>query len=124
MKSGGTGIRFDGDDGWVGCPGWREPLKASNRDFLLTEIDASDNKMWPRPPSEHVQFIEAIQGGPTPTYTPEDIHRLSTTMHLANISMRLGRKLQWDPVAGVFPDDPEAETFLSREPRAPWTYDA
>lgn len=125
VKSGGTAIRFDGDDGWVGCPAWRDELKASNHDFLKAEIAPSENRMWPRPLSEHEQFIAAIQGGPTPTYTPEDIHRLSTTMHLGNISMRLGRKLRWDPVKGAFPEgDAEAESFFHREPRAPWRYEA
>ncbi|MFN9916844.1 MAG: hypothetical protein ACK53L_29920 [Pirellulaceae bacterium] len=33
------------------------------------------------------------------------------------MSMRLGRKLRWDPVKEFFLDDPEADQMLSREQR-------
>jgi hypothetical protein len=42
-------------------------------------------------------------------------------MHLGNISMRLGRKLNWDPVRETFPEDEEANTMLSRPMREPWS---
>jgi hypothetical protein len=42
-------------------------------------------------------------------------------MHLGNIAMRLGRKLQWDPVQEEFPGDAEANALRSRPMRAPWT---
>jgi hypothetical protein len=34
--------------------------------------------------------------------------------------MTLGRKLKWDPVAEVFPGEPEANRYLARAMRAPW----
>jgi hypothetical protein len=36
-----------------------------------------------------------------------------------NISLRLGRPLDWDPAKELF-NDPEANRMLSREPRSPW----
>ena len=124
VKSGGTGIRFEGTDGWVQCPAWRKPLEASDPAILEAVFAADESKMWPRPPSEHVDFIRAVKNRTKPIYPPEDIHHLSTPMHLGNISMRLGRKLQWDPVRGEFPDDDEAKALLSCPMRAPWTFDA
>jgi len=124
VKSGGTGIRFEGTEGWVQCPEWRKPLESSDPKILEAVIAPETSKMWPKPPSEHVDFIRAVKNRTQPVYSPEDIHRLSTTMHLGNISMRLGRKLQWDPVRGAFPDDKEAEALLSCPMRAPWTFDA
>jgi len=85
---------------------------------------ADKSKLWPRPPSEHVDFIRAVKDRSKPIYTPEDIHRLSTTMHLGNISMRLGRKLNWDPAREDFLDDDDARALLSCPMRAPWTLDA
>jgi hypothetical protein len=40
------------------------------------------------------------------------------------ISLRLGRKLNWDPAKEVFVDDAEANGFVAREMRKPWSYDA
>jgi predicted dehydrogenase len=98
VKSGGPGIRIEGDAGWIECPGWRQPLKASDAKMLDAEIPADRNKLWPQPPTEHVDFIRAVQSrSKATTYPPTDIHRLSTAMHLGNISMRLGRKITWDP---------------------------
>ncbi|GMW02396.1 MAG: hypothetical protein AMXMBFR84_35320 [Candidatus Hydrogenedentota bacterium] len=120
VKSGGTGIRFEGADGWIDCPAWREPLEASDPDILATTFASDTNKMWPRPPSEHQAFLDGILREETPYYTPEDIHRLSTAMHIGNISMRLGRKLSWDAIREEFTGDDEANALLSRENRAPW----
>lgn len=124
VESGGTGIRFEGVDGWVECPEWRKPLVASDPGILETEYAPEDNKMWPRPPSEHEEFIRGVMGGKAPYYTPEDIHRLSSVMHVGNISMRVGRKLAWDPVREVFPEDAEANGYLARSMREPWSLDA
>jgi hypothetical protein len=44
--------------------------------------------------------------------------------HLGNIARWLsGRKLEWDPVKERFTNDEEANTFLDRERRKPWTID-
>lgn len=37
--------------------------------------------------------------------------------HLANIALRLGRKLTWEPDAEQFSDDDEANTMLRRKQR-------
>ena len=63
----------------------------------------------------------------------EEIHRATTTTcHLANISLKVGRKVYWDakaercrlwnPKSGEFgAEDAEANAYLFREPRKPWT---
>ena len=124
VKSGGTGIRFEGTKGWVECPEWRKSLRASDPEILEAVFATDETRMWPRPPSEHVDFIRAVKTGAKTTYSPEDIHHLSNAMHLGNISMRLGRKLKWDPAREAFPDDNDAGAFLSCPMRAPWTFDA
>jgi hypothetical protein len=43
--------------------------------------------------------------------------------HLGVIAIRLGRKLHWDPVKEHFVDDKEADGYLQREMRKPWTYE-
>jgi len=50
----------------------------------------------------------------------EAAHRCATLLHLANIAIRLGRKLNWDPVAEQFLGDDEANKFVDIPMRAPW----
>lgn len=121
VKSGGTGIRFIGKDGWVGNESWRSNLEASSPDILDAVYDDVSNKMYPRPLGEHAAFIEGIKSEKMPYYSPTDIHRLSTAMHIGNIAMLLERKLKWDPVREEFTDDSEANAMRSRPMRAPWS---
>ena len=41
---------------------------------------------------------------------------------LGNISMKLGRSLEWDEEAGKVKNDDEANAMLAREYRAPWVH--
>ena len=124
VKSGGNGIRFIGSDGWVQCPEWRAPLESSDKD-ILNAVITGENKMWERPPSEHVDFIQAVQKRRKTTYTPADIHHLSVAMHLGNISMRLGRKIQWDPkTEQILNGDEKTQALMGCAMREPWTFDA
>jgi hypothetical protein len=41
-------------------------------------------------------------------------------MHLANIAIRLGRKLRYDPAKQQFINDEEANRFVNIPMRAPW----
>jgi Oxidoreductase family, C-terminal alpha/beta domain len=47
-------------------------------------------------------------------------HRVSTICHLANIAIKLGRKLKWDPLGERFESDDSANAMLSRPMRSPW----
>jgi hypothetical protein len=51
----------------------------------------------------------------------EDMHRTATIAHIGNISMKLKRKLQWDPSKEEFVNDAEANLMRVREEREPWT---
>jgi myo-inositol 2-dehydrogenase / D-chiro-inositol 1-dehydrogenase len=120
VKSGGTGIAFYGTDGWAGSASWRKPLAASSPDVLNAVIAPDKNKMYPIPVGEHKAFINGVKSRKMPYYSPQDIHRLSTAMHLANISMRLNRKVKWDPIKEKFNNDPQAEKMRSIESRGDW----
>jgi hypothetical protein len=47
-------------------------------------------------------------------------HLSSALAHLGNISYRLGRQLNFDPVAERFIGDEDANNMLTREYRAPY----
>ncbi len=63
-------------------------------------------------------FFDCVESRQTPVSDVESQHRSACTCHLGNISMRLGRRLQWDPDAEKFVQDSEADTWLSREQRS------
>jgi hypothetical protein len=67
-------------------------------------------------------FFEAFMFGKHPISDVVSQHRVVSTCHLANISIRLGRKLQWDPASETFVNDAEANTWLKREPRKGWEF--
>jgi hypothetical protein len=51
----------------------------------------------------------------------EIAHRAATVCHLGNIAYWLKRPLKWDPVKEEFIGDPEANRWLDRPKREPWT---
>src|SRR5207302_5835023 len=69
----------------------------------------------------HVRnFLDCVKSRKTPLSDLESGHRVSTVCHLANLSLRLGRKLRWDPAKEDIIGDAEASRSLERPYRAPW----
>lgn len=70
---------------------------------------------------DHIRdFLTCIRSRKQPIADLESGHRSVTACHLANLSLRLGRKLQWDPARESIIGDAEAEAALVRPYRAPW----
>jgi len=70
-----------------------------------------------------IDFSQAVKArSRTPGAQPnaEEAHRSVSLLHLANISIRTGRKLRWDPVAERIAGDDEANCFIDVPMRAPW----
>jgi hypothetical protein len=66
-------------------------------------------------------FIYCIKNREKPFRDIEFGHRTATVCHLGNIAYELKRPLKWDPVKEEFPSDEEANRFLDRAKREPWT---
>lgn len=117
VKSDVPSIRFEGTDGWVGNRGWRGQLQASDLDLYRRTYEPHANKIWPRPATEHRDFLDAVRDARPPIYTAEALHRLSTVMHIGNISLEVGRRLRWDPSLESFVGDDAANALRSRPAR-------
>ncbi|MEK7404120.1 MAG: Gfo/Idh/MocA family oxidoreductase [Acidobacteriota bacterium] len=66
-------------------------------------------------------FLECIKSRKRPNADVE-LGRLSTTIcHLGNICSRLGRDIRFDPKTETFPGDKEANAWLTKEYRKPYT---
>jgi predicted dehydrogenase len=69
-------------------------------------------------------WADCIRSRKLPVADVEIGHRSATVCHLGNIARWLsGRKLEWDPAKERFTNDEEANKFLDRERRKPWTID-
>jgi len=78
-----------------------------------------------RPSRDHMRnLFECVKTRQEPVSPVRIQHRTITACHLTNISMRLGRKLAWDPDAQRITGDEEANSWLKREQRKPYTIDA
>ncbi len=71
--------------------------------------------------NHHRNFIEAVRAGDNShlNCTLEEGHKSAVLCHLANISYRVGRSLEFDPVGERFADD-DANQLLSRVYREPY----
>jgi predicted dehydrogenase len=67
-------------------------------------------------------FLAAIESRGKPVADIEQGYISSASCILANMSMKLGRTLTWDPQAGRVVGDDEANQFLRRPYRAPWVH--
>jgi predicted dehydrogenase len=68
--------------------------------------------------SHLMQFFDCILTGKKPVSDVESQHRSSSACHLANISMRLGKKIVWDPLRQGVVGDMQANAMLSRPSRS------
>ncbi len=86
---------------------WTEALK---------EPGASDEQL-----DRHVRnFLDCIKTRQRTIADVEEGHEVSVACHLANISLRTGRKLRWDPGREEILGDRDASTYLVRPYRKPW----
>jgi predicted dehydrogenase len=114
------GIRFEGDAGWVHVDRGRitaEPASLLNVNFKDGDVRLVESA------NHYRGFVDCVRTRRDPVSTVESGHQASLLGLIAEISIRLKRKLQWDPKAERFVDDAEANARLSRPMRAPWTLD-
>jgi len=72
-----------------------------------------DPEPWP-------SFPEAVKTRQKTGGCGEAAHRSATILHLANIAIRVGRKIQYDPVKEQIIGDEEANALVNQPMRAPW----
>ncbi len=115
------GVKFEGSDGWIWVT--RGKIEASDPEMLVTPLPSNAIRLAES--NDHMgNFFDSIQSRKPPICEAEIGHRSATVCHLGVISLRLGRKLQWNPQAEQFVNDPEANRWLKRELRKPWSYES
>jgi predicted dehydrogenase len=71
----------------------------------------------PVPANHTANFVDAMRSRKQPISDVWTHNRMLEICHLSNIAMRLGRSLDWDPVAREIVGDEQANGFLARECR-------
>jgi len=114
-------LRFEGTDGWIQSEGWRARPTASPASLLDEQLRPGEVRLYGAvEDGEHRNFLDCVKSR-RPCYGPAEVgHRTISVAHIANIAMRLGKKLRWDPAAERFPDDDSANRLLTRAMREPW----
>ena len=114
------GVRFEGTNGWIFVT--RGKIEASQPDLLTEPLASNAARLYAS--NDHMRnFFDCIRSRKQPVCDAEIGHRSASACHLGVISIRLKRRLQWDPDKEQFVNDKEADKWLAREQRAPWTYD-
>ena len=115
LRFGSCPVRFEGEEGWV----------ETGDDNIIETYPASlasgRHFSGGYPADNHVrEFLNCMKTRQKPRSTPESAHRSITTCHCANIAIRLGRPVRWDPVAEEFPGDEAANRLAYRALREPY----
>jgi len=113
------GIKFIGSDGWIWVT--RGVIEASDRALLTEKLPDSAPRVYAS--NDHIgNFMDCVRSRKAPICPATVGHRSASLCHLGVTAIRLGRKLQWDPVAEQFVGDAEANSYLSRPMRKPYDY--
>lgn len=113
------GIKFYGTDGWIWVT--RGTINAHDRQILKDKLPEDAKRVYLS--KNHMgNFIDCVKSRENPICPAETGHRSASLCHLGVIAIRLGRKLNWDPVKEHFVGDDEANKWLARPMRKPYDY--
>ena len=87
---------------------WTEPVTDKSGDWKGQYVDHARN------------FIDCIKSRKQPNSDLESGHQVATVCHLANISLKVGRKIRWNANKEEIIGDSEASKMLARAYRKPW----
>jgi predicted dehydrogenase len=116
-----NGVKFEGPEGWIFVT--RGKIEASRPEILSAPLTSKKVSLYVS--NDHMKnFIDCVKSRKAPIAEAAIGHRSVSVCHLGVLAIRLGRKLNWDPVKEEFVDDKEANSYLSREMRKPWSYES
>ena len=113
------GCTFRGDEGWVHVNRSRStfgPESLRSVEIKPDEIDLAVGATG----SHYNNFVQCVRSRQDPIAPVEAGYQASYLGMIAELSIRLGRKLKWDPKSEQFIGDDEANGLLSAPMRSPW----
>jgi len=115
LRFGSCPVRFEGDEGYV------EVGDSGQMEVYPPSLMAEHRFPGGYPATDHVRnFLDCVKSRRRPRSHAEAVHRSISACHAANLCVRLGRKLTWDPVREEFVGDDDANRLRARTIREPW----
>ena len=126
-----NGIKFEGTDGWIFVTrgDYRvtasdplpdangvKPLEASNPAIIKSVIGPAEIHLY-ESSDHHGNWLECVASRKAPITDVEMAHRACSTCLIHHITMKLKRKVYWDPATERFVNDDAANALLSRPQR-------
>jgi predicted dehydrogenase len=111
------GVTFVGEKGRIFVD--RKKIVPSDEAILQAKLPANAVKLYVS--KNHPQnWLDSIKSRELPVADVEIGHRTATACHLANMAVRVGRRIEWDPSKEQVVGDAEAAALASRPYREPW----
>lgn len=105
---------------WRDGPGYE--TSATRRMLSAGDLDEAGRKKLAELPDPEpmLTFGDAVRQGKPSGGQAESSHRVCTALHLANIAIRMGRTIHFDPVTEQIVGDEQADRMVNIPMRAPW----
>ncbi len=100
---------FKGGDGGCGA-----------EEKVLNYTPPADGISMFKSPGHHENFLNCVKTRENPLMNIAAAHKVAVMCILGNISYRVGRSLEWDPVNETIIGDEQASRMLSNPGRGPW----
>lgn len=128
-----NGIKFIGSKGWIFVTrgnyvatasdpvenSGSKPLTASDPKIITSKIGPDEIHLY-ESNDQHGNWLDCIKTRKQPISPIEIGHRSCSACLLHHITMKLERKIYWDPIKERFHNDDEANAMLSRAQRWPY----
>ncbi len=115
-----NGVRFEGTHGWIFVN--RGRITASSPEILTQPLGSGARRLY-LSPNHMGNFFDCARSRKQPVCNAETGHRSVSVCHLGVLAIRLGKTLHWDPRGERFTGDKDANQYLSRPMRKPWSYE-
>lgn len=112
------GVHFQGTHGWIKVD--RGSISASDPEILDTPLGAGEVHLY-HSPGHKRDWFNCIRTRRRPVADVEIGCRSVTLCHLANIALRTGKTIAWDPRQERITNDESLNVWLARPYRSPWT---
>ena len=117
---GGGDVVFFGTEGKIAVS--RGSLYTWPESLMSKPIGPDEVSLYPYPPGDHKgDWLRCIRSRQKPVADVEVGCRTVTVCHLGNLAYWLRRPLKWDPVKEEVIGDADANRWLDRPKREPWT---
>ena len=127
IYDGGIPVTFDDGDRQVLFTGTKGTISVGRRAIRTTPESLVHHSIGPneirlyRSNNHYGDWLDSIRTRTKPICDVETGVRSVSVCHLGNIATRLGRALKWNPEKEHFVNDPQADRFLDRAKRSPWS---